>query len=51
MDRGLWRYTRHPNYFGNFLVWWGLYLITLTAAMRADHSGPPKKPSCRNTGL
>jgi steroid 5-alpha reductase family enzyme len=26
MDRGLWRYTRHPNYFGDFLVWWGLYL-------------------------
>ena len=27
MDRGLWRYTRHPNYFGDFLVWWGLYCI------------------------
>ncbi|TDC61079.1 DUF1295 domain-containing protein [Streptomyces hainanensis] len=27
MDRGLWRYTRHPNYFGDFLVWWGLYLL------------------------
>jgi steroid 5-alpha reductase family enzyme len=27
MDRGLWRYTRHPNYFGDFLVWWGFYLI------------------------
>jgi len=25
MNRGLWRYTRHPNYFGDFLVWWGLY--------------------------
>ena len=31
-DRGLWRYTRHPNYFGDFLVWWGLYLIALAAA-------------------
>lgn len=27
MDLGLWRYTRHPNYFGDFCVWWGLYLI------------------------
>ncbi|RSS80678.1 DUF1295 domain-containing protein [Streptomyces sp. WAC06614] len=26
MDRGLWAWTRHPNYFGDFLVWWGLYL-------------------------
>ncbi|MFJ3905634.1 DUF1295 domain-containing protein [Streptomyces sp. NPDC090025] len=26
MDRGLWNWTRHPNYFGDFLVWWGLYL-------------------------
>ena len=28
-DQGLWRYTRHPNYFGDFCVWWGLYLIAL----------------------
>ncbi len=27
MDRGLWRYTRHPNYFGDFCVWWGLFLV------------------------
>lgn len=32
MDRGLWRYTRHPNYFGDFCVWWGLYLIALDGA-------------------
>ncbi len=29
MDRGLWRYTRHPNYFGDFTVWWGFYLLAL----------------------
>jgi steroid 5-alpha reductase family enzyme len=27
MDRGLWAYTRHPNYFGDFCVWWGLFLV------------------------
>jgi steroid 5-alpha reductase family enzyme len=29
MDRGLWRYTRHPNYFGDFCVWWAFYLLAL----------------------
>lgn len=29
MDQGLWRYTRHPNYFGEFCVWWGLWLMAL----------------------
>ncbi|GAA1178435.1 DUF1295 domain-containing protein [Pseudonocardia alaniniphila] len=29
MDRGLWRYTRHPNYFGDAAVWWGLTVLAL----------------------
>jgi steroid 5-alpha reductase family enzyme len=29
LDSGLWAWTRHPNYFGDFLVWWGLFLIAL----------------------
>lgn len=31
MDRGLWRYTRHPNYFGEFCVWCGFYVMALGA--------------------
>ena len=27
MDQGLWRYTRHPNYFGDACIWWGLWLV------------------------
>lgn len=31
LDSGLWRYTRHPNYFGEFALWWGYYLIAVSA--------------------
>ena len=27
MDQGLWRYTRHPNYFGDACVWWGIGIV------------------------
>ena len=31
LDTGLWRYTRHPNYFGDALTWWGLWMIAADA--------------------
>lgn len=30
MDQGLWRYTRHPNYFGEITMWWGIWIIALS---------------------
>ena len=32
MDQGLWRFTRHPNYFGETCVWWGLWLMAMGGA-------------------
>jgi steroid 5-alpha reductase family enzyme len=40
LDSGLWRYTRHPNYFGDFCVWWGLFLIALAAGGWWSVAGP-----------
>ncbi|MGI9539390.1 MAG: DUF1295 domain-containing protein, partial [Miltoncostaeaceae bacterium] len=41
LDRGFWRYTRHPNYFGDFCVWWGIYLVAAeTTAGAASVIGP-----------
>lgn len=32
MDWGLWRYTRHPNYFGEACVWWGLWCVAMAGS-------------------
>lgn len=32
LDTGLWAWTRHPNYFGDAVVWWGLFLVAVGAA-------------------
>ena len=31
LDNGVWRYSRHPNYFGECCIWWGFYLMALAA--------------------
>lgn len=32
MDEGLWRYTRHPNYFGDACAWWGIFIVAMSIA-------------------
>jgi steroid 5-alpha reductase family enzyme len=41
MDRGLWSWTRHPNYFGDAAVWWGLWLITINGWLALATVGSP----------
>ena len=33
LDSGLWKYTRHPNYFGNACMWWGIWLVACQAPL------------------
>ena len=36
IEEGLWKYSRHPNYFGEVMVWWGVYIIYLSMVKRID---------------
>ena len=40
LDRGFWRYTRHPNYFGESCTWWGFWLIAASAGAWWALPGP-----------
>lgn len=40
LDRGVWRYTRHPNYFGDFMIWWGFYLFAVATGASWTVFGP-----------
>ncbi|BEU99229.1 DUF1295 domain-containing protein [Novosphingobium olei] len=39
LDTGLWRYTRHPNYFGDTCVWWGIWLMAADAGLPVALAG------------
>ena len=40
LDTGLWRYSRHPNYFGEAVLWWGLYLFAVGGGAYWSVVGP-----------
>jgi len=40
MNQGVWRYSRHPNYFGEFLMWWGIWLIAVAGGAWWTFFGP-----------
>ena len=40
MDKGVWRYSRHPNYFGEFVLWWALWLLAFSAGYAWTAIGP-----------
>jgi steroid 5-alpha reductase family enzyme len=41
LDRGLWAWTRHPNYFGDATVWWGLWLLSCSSWVGLATVGSP----------
>lgn len=44
MDRGLWRYTRHPNYFGDCCVWWGIFVVAVGGGERSGGECSVRSP-------
>jgi len=40
LDTGLWRYSRHPNYFGEAVLWWGFYLFAVGGDQHWTVVGP-----------
>lgn len=40
LDRGLWRYSRHPNYFGDAVFWWGIFVMALGVGAAWTVIGP-----------
>ena len=43
MDQGLWRFTRHPNYFGDFCVWWGIWIVAAATGRRPLRPDRPRR--------
>ncbi len=37
IESGIWKYSRHPNYFGEIICWWGIYIITLPHLEKLEH--------------
>ena len=51
MDRGLWQYTRHPNYFGDACVWWGIWIVAASSwAGVAHHHRPDRDDAVPDEG-